>query len=178
MADAQLKLSRRALLGAACAAPLLRHSGLDPESTSSFIPAWEKKRWMSDQVRHDDKRTVTNWDRALARFRRAEAGLTAAQGNDDDHLYDRLLGRHNKALSRLLRIPAPHPPALAEKLDLLVEHEVWELTFAKPCLAALRRDARALAAAQDHPGFPFRGHNSEFSPPHCRAASPQPALQR
>ena len=44
MADAQLKLSRRALLGAACAASVLqRHPGLDPGST--FFPAWEKGRW-------------------------------------------------------------------------------------------------------------------------------------
>ena len=43
MADAQLKLSRRALLGAACAGPVLgavegplsRHSGLDPESMNT-----------------------------------------------------------------------------------------------------------------------------------------------
>ena len=66
MADGQHKLSRRALLGAVCAAPLVRHPGLgshqsttlmgslDPESTFSlFAP---KDRWIPDQVRDDGTR--------------------------------------------------------------------------------------------------------------------------
>jgi hypothetical protein len=42
MADGQHKLSRRALLGAVCASPLVRHSpprhsGLDPESMNTVV---------------------------------------------------------------------------------------------------------------------------------------------
>jgi hypothetical protein len=100
---------------------------------------------MPDQVRHDRSGTVTNWDRALARFHRAEAALASLAGIDDDDLYDRVLGRFNKALSRLLRTPAPRATALADKLDLLVTHQAWELNFAEPALAAIRRDARRMA---------------------------------
>lgn len=153
MAVAELIVSRRALLAAACAAPLLRHPGEgrgpDPNALESWTP---------DQVRGDGEggndegegrndaqsRAVTKWDQALARFRRAEAALAAGAGADDD-LFDRLLGRLNRALRRLLRVPAPDLRALAAKLDLLVAHQVWELDFALPSLAALRRDARRLA---------------------------------
>jgi hypothetical protein len=156
MADGQHKLSRRALLGAACAAPLLRHSGLDPESIS-FVSAGRKEQWIPGRARNDagvDPRPVTRWDRALARLRHAEAALTAAAGIDDDNLYDRLLGRLNKAMKRLLTLPAPNLPALADKLDLLVQHQAWELTFAEPALAAMRQDARRLACATLRLGTP------------------------
>lgn len=154
MAAAQHNLTRRALLGAVLVAPVIpRHPGLDPGST--FVCSGSKGRWTPDQVRGDDKaRILTNWDRALARYARADAAAEAVKGRGDDRLYDRLLGGHNKALARLLRTPAPHLAALAEKLvlseveglDLLVAHQVWELNFAQPSLAALRRDARRLAS--------------------------------
>ena len=66
------------------------------------------------------------------------------RGADDD-LFDRLLGRLNRALARLLRVPAPDLPALAAKLDLLVAHQVWELRYAEPAMTALKRDAHRLA---------------------------------
>ncbi len=163
MAVAQHNLTRRALLGAVCAAPAFhRHPGLDPGST--FFSAGEGQgRWTHDrdasgtvrgtvppdhQVRGDEKRTVTNWDRALSRYRRAEVALEAVKGSLDDHLHDRLLGRLLKALARLLRTPAPHLPALAEKLDLLVAHQVWELKIAEAALAALQREGRGLASTR------------------------------
>ncbi len=103
---------------------------------------------MPDQVRHDEESAAAKWDRALTRLRRAEAALAAVKGTPDEDLFGRLLGRLNKALARLLRTPAPHLPALADKLDLLVEHQAWELTFAEASLAAMRRDARRLAACK------------------------------
>jgi hypothetical protein len=164
MAVGQLNLSRRALLGAVCVGSVLpsaglalvragegpfffRHPGLDPGST--FFPSAGQERWIPGRARNDDgpvARTLTNWNRALARYRRAETALEAVKGSADDHLYDRLLGRLLKTLARLLRIPAPHLPALAAKLDLLVAHQVWELRFAEPSLTAMQRDARRLAA--------------------------------
>lgn len=147
MADGQLNLSRWALLGGACAVPLLRHPGLDPESTFSSSPT-PQGRWMPDQVRHEDAAgpcAVTVWDRPLARLQRAETLLAAAGRTEDDDLYDRIGARHDRALRRLLTTPAPHAAALADKIDLLVRHQAWEFTFADAALASLRQDARRLS---------------------------------
>ena len=162
MAVAELIVSRREVLAAGCAACLTRHPELDSGSTSfsarhpgpdpgsTFPSPGPQDRGIPDQVRNDERGdaqsfAVTKWDRALVRYRRAEAALAAGVGADDD-LFGRLLGRLNKALGRLLRTPAPHLPALAAKLDLLVSHQVWELNFAQSCLAALRRDVRRLSS--------------------------------
>ena len=142
MADADLNLSRRALLGAAFAAPVLsRHPGLVPGSTSSVGPAAAE----------------TKWGRALAAYRTAEAELKAYErltsgapweeqaaiedthGDMSDVMYD--------SLRRLLRAAAPDVRALALKLDLVVAHDVGTLRGGELCLAALRRDARRLSRA-------------------------------
>jgi hypothetical protein len=47
------------------------------------------------------------WQKASALYALAEAGLEAVAHTEDDDLYDRALGRHNAALVRLLRAPAP-----------------------------------------------------------------------
>lgn len=130
MAVAELNVSRREVLGAACGVPLLRHSRAGAE--------WRRLR-VTVPSGGDDR-----WERALARLRAAEVALTAVQGAEDV-VFDPVLGRFNRALARLLRTPAPDIAALAGKLDLLLVHEVWELGFARPCLAALRRDAGRLA---------------------------------
>lgn len=160
MADAQLKLSRRAVLGAVCLAPLapvlsevegpkVRHSGLDPESMNTAVSPARTAVSMDSGLRRNDGAgnsfAVTKWERALDKVQKAQAALDALAGVDDDSLYDRVLGRFNKALSRLLRTPAPHPAALAEKLDVLVAHQAWELNFAESAFVALRRDARRFA---------------------------------
>ncbi|HZF96053.1 MAG TPA: hypothetical protein VEZ20_14420 [Allosphingosinicella sp.] len=104
---------------------------------------------MPDQVRHDAVPVgrAAKWDRALARFRAAEAGLAAVAHSEDDALYDRLLGRFNRALRALVRAPAPDLTAFSAKLDLAVDHEVASLTGGEGCMAALKRDARRLAQA-------------------------------
>jgi hypothetical protein len=142
MADAQLNLTRRALLGAACMPVLARHSGPDPESTL-VLAVVGQGRWTPDQVRGDEER----WQDALAQFRAAEAALAALAHVEDDDLYDRHLGRFNAATKRLLRTAAPDLAALAAKLDLLVSQQAWELTGGELCIAALQRDARHFAAA-------------------------------
>jgi hypothetical protein len=154
MAVAQLNLSRRALLGAAFAAPVLsavvgrggegtilsRHPGLDPGST--FFSPPPQERWMPDPVRHDEEA----WDRAKARFEKADAALAELAHTPDEDLYDRAGTRHDAALVRLLRTPAPNAAALADKIDLLIAHQAWEFRAAQACLAALGADARRLAA--------------------------------
>ncbi|MEA3052337.1 MAG: hypothetical protein QOG72_1240 [Sphingomonadales bacterium] len=156
MADGQHKLSRRALLGAVCAMPVLsevegplvrhatpRHSGLDPESTFSS-PAPEGRRWIPDQVRDDDPTTI--WDRALARLQSAQTVLDAAKSEPDQDAYDALLDSHSDALSALLALPAPDLAAVAAKLDLIVAQQAWELTGGEAYLAGLQEDARRLGS--------------------------------
>jgi len=146
MAAGQLSLTRRALLAGACAGPTLgRHSGLDPESSFSPLAASEG-RWMPDQVRHDEIGRA-KWDAGMTLYRRAAAGLEAVAHTEDDALYDRALGRFNAALKRLLRVPAPDLGALAMKLDMILDQELWELTGADRCLEALRRDVHRFAAS-------------------------------
>ncbi|MEA3014669.1 MAG: hypothetical protein QOD42_3214 [Sphingomonadales bacterium] len=150
MAAREHKVSRRVLLGAACAIPLIRHPGLDPGSTFSSQPSQGKG--IPDQVRNDDGSdkaqsiAVTKYDRAFATFLIAEAAVNAAAGEPDEDRYDALLGRLNNALRRLLRGPTPHLPALAAKLAAANRHLAWELTGAETCIAALARDARRLAS--------------------------------
>jgi hypothetical protein len=98
--------------------------------------------WTLKQVQGDGG--VANWDRALARFHRAEAALAAAESADED-AYDRLAARCDAAMCRLLRTPAPNCTALAAKLEMTVRHLVWELSGGEACLAALTRDAWRLA---------------------------------
>ena len=146
MAVAELNLSRRALLGAAFAVPLFRHPELvsGPTFFPSPVPG---ASWTPARVRPDDRaeRRAGKWQAALAHFRNAEAAVAAAQGADDD-LFDRVLGRFNHALRRLLRAPAPDPAAFAAKLALAIDQEIWELTGGEACLAALVRDSRRLAS--------------------------------
>lgn len=66
---------------------------------------------------------------------------------EDDDVYDRVLGRFNRALRALVRAPAPDLAAFSAKLDLAVDHEVATLTGGEACMAALKRDARRLARA-------------------------------
>jgi hypothetical protein len=158
MAAADLNPSRREVLGAAFAVPLLgaaaltRHSGLDPESIFLVTAASVEGRWMPDRARHDaggDAGTsfaVTKWDRALSRFRRAEAAVLALEGGPDEDAFGRAHDRFNLVLRRLLAVPAPDIAALATKLEIAVAAELADLTYAPPALAALAQDARRLAS--------------------------------
>jgi hypothetical protein len=153
MAAREHKVSRRVLLGAACAIPLIRHPGPDPGST--FSPPQAQGRWIPGQARNDEAGSaktnepaslaVTEYDRAFAAFLVAEAAVNAAAGEPDEDRYDALMGRLNSTLRRLLRVPTPHLPALAAKLAAANRHLAWELTGAETCMAALARDARRLA---------------------------------
>lgn len=148
MVAAQHKLSRRALLAGACALPLTRHSGLDPESMNTAATPAPTAVFIDPGLRRDDGkgRDDGKWAKALAGYTKAEAGLEAVAHTEDDDVYSRALGRHGAALARLLRAPAPDLGAVAGKLDLIVRHHVSELAFGEASMAALRRDVLRLAA--------------------------------
>ena len=113
--------------------------------------AEEKGRWTPNQVRGDGRGrsfVVTNWNRALKRFQKAEAALAAAAHTEDEALYDRLGESHDGALDRLLLTPAPTVAALALKLDLALYEAAVEFTADLPAMRALKADARRLAADQ------------------------------
>ncbi|HEY0012943.1 MAG TPA: hypothetical protein VGB79_08840 [Allosphingosinicella sp.] len=118
MAAADLKLSRRALLGAALAAPVLsRVEG--PVLRLAEGPVLSEVEGPTASAAAEGARqgrfVVTKWNRALARFREAEAGLAAVAHSEDDALYDRMLGRFNRALRALVRAPAPDLRAFSAK---------------------------------------------------------------
>jgi hypothetical protein len=164
MADAQHKLSRRAVLGAALAAPVLsavEGSGLSfaegpvlsaaagpvlslaEELALSAVPAQTPS--VSSEAEGRSSPLQRNWQKALTRYRSAERALAAATHTADQTLYDRLGTRHDRALTHLLNTPAPNLLALADKLDLTLAHQAWELTGTETALFTLPADARRLA---------------------------------
>ncbi|HEX8580285.1 MAG TPA: hypothetical protein VF655_11930 [Allosphingosinicella sp.] len=146
MAVVHLNLSRRALLGAAFAAPVL--SLVEKPVLAALPPASPTAAGQGAAPPAAKlSRAVTLWDRAFARFQKADGELTALSGGPDDNVYDRAGTRHDRALVRLLRTPAPHAAALADKIDLLIAHQAWELRAGETCLAALSADARLLAGS-------------------------------
>ncbi len=160
MAAAQLNRSRRALLGAAVALPVLSvvegpvPSVVDgpllarPEAPEPLPRSADGPRAGEDQ----------RWRRALAAFKAAEAELraferrTAGAAWEEQEAVEQGMDAHidilYAALRRLLRIPAPDLRALATKIALSVDHEVGALTGGEACLALLKRDARRLAGGR------------------------------
>ena len=142
MAAARHNLTRRALLGAsagACVAAAAR--GRLPAPAAMLAAAAEA------------------WERALLRYRRAEARLAAFQAelaglppaarafpasDPLDDRFDHLECDRLAALRRLLRLPAPDLSAFALKVELTVDDQGWELSGAETNLAALNSDARRL----------------------------------
>ena len=156
---ASLEVSRRTLLGAVCAAPVLSsvipggtpskyYFDGNPQAGTPARPAPSPSPW-DPGLRRDDEESfaVTIWDRALARFRTAQAAVDAASGEPDQERYDGLVDSADESMCALLALPAPDLPAIATKLDIIVPHLAWELTGSEDCLEILRRDARRLAAA-------------------------------
>jgi hypothetical protein len=144
MAVAELNVSRREVLGATWAIPVAQVASPRRRGSS---PAHERKLDSGSSPENKDAQpsAIIKWDRALAGLRRAEAALAAVAGTEDDDLFDRVLGRFNDALRRLLRAPAPDLAGLALKLELAGRESAWELTGAETCIAAMAREARALS---------------------------------
>ena len=166
MVAGQHKLSRRALLAGACALPLVRHSGLDPESMNTAATPDPAPVFMDPGFRRDDGkgRDDGKWHEALARFEQVDGELEALVHCTNQRVYDRALGRHSTALKRLLRVPAPDLAAAAEKLELIVRYHVFEANFAQ---------ADARFAAQRHEAL--RRPPLHFAPPRLRVS---PSFQR
>ncbi|HMG48684.1 MAG TPA: hypothetical protein VK614_14645 [Allosphingosinicella sp.] len=134
MAAREHRVSRRVLLGAACAVLSLAEGPAHPEP-GRRIPS-------SAHTGHE------RWNRALTRFRRAQSIIDAAVHEPDQDRYDTLLDTFTAALRRLLRTPAPDLPALALKIELAIDQAAWESTGGEASMAALKRDARRLAARE------------------------------
>ena len=157
MAAADLNPSRRALLGAAFAAPLLTAvEGPVLTIANAAAPAAPHEPPLSNvadkhpsptpQRESGNSFAVTKWDRALARFRRAEGAVLALEGGPDEEAFGRAHDRFNLTLRRLFATPAPDIAALAVKLEAAVAAELADLTYAPPALAALAADARRLSS--------------------------------
>ncbi|MEA3050205.1 MAG: hypothetical protein QOG84_2041 [Sphingomonadales bacterium] len=152
MADAQLNLTRRALLGAACAGSVIRHAGLDPASTFALV-AVEGERWTPDQVRGDGVGSGA-WQQALGAFRGAQAAVAEIEAatagapfaEEEDWLprHDAACDRMEEALLRTIALPAPDLGALAVKLELLFAHGIEPNAVDDAWLAAIREDALRL----------------------------------
>ena len=97
-----------------------------------------------------------SWDAALGALRRAEEEIAAfkrveprgasfeAQWEMDEAFSD-LACAQNRAVERLLLVPAPDVAALAVKLALAVEEMAWELPEGEAGMAMLAADAARLA---------------------------------
>jgi len=148
MAGGQLSLTRRAVLAGGCAVSVgadVAGRGRFESGSGSGVPGGlPHQGWTPDQAWGDGV-GVGRWRGAFERYRIAEAAVRAAGGGGDEAGFDRAVGRFNAALKRLVRTPAPDLRALALKLDLMLEEELWELTGADRCLDALRRDAHRFA---------------------------------
>lgn len=153
MAGRDHNLTRRAVLGAAFVAPALGRAGTRSPARSLARPP------PPPQVSPIEGEGVARrWRAKLAALERAGADLHAFcdrcragslifpdQAAQEDAYGDRLDALY-AALRRLLRTPAPDFEALAAKIVLAVDHEVGTLTGGERCLAALKADARRLAA--------------------------------
>ncbi|MEA3038555.1 MAG: hypothetical protein QOE79_1068 [Sphingomonadales bacterium] len=142
MADAQLNLTRRALLGAACV-PVLA------------TPAAAATKGPLHRAAHGPPpRSGEDWDAALGAFRAARAAVAeieaasagASFAEEEAWLprHDAACDRMEAAVARAIALPAPDLRALAVKLELLFAHEIEPNAVDDAWLAAIREDALRL----------------------------------
>jgi hypothetical protein len=145
------RVSRRAVLGAVAAVPLMGASPRNCERSEAIQAAAEGGLPRRFAPRDDAEK----WRRALAAYRTAEAevrGFERATAGSSFEAAERFEGLHGElgdamysALRLLLEAPAPDVAALAVKIELVVEHEVATLEGGEGYLAAIAREARVLA---------------------------------
>jgi hypothetical protein len=149
MSVAEHNHSRRALLGAAVALPLLGSEAVARVAGPLHQPSPKATAGPPPRPGED------LWRRRLAEYRVAEATVAeverctaGAPWEEQDAVeeeYGNALDGLYAALRRLFRVPAPDVAALAVKIEIVVAHEVATLNEGEACMAALRRDARRLA---------------------------------
>jgi hypothetical protein len=145
--------SRRALLGAAVAIPLLPLDGegrvgvaVRPVGASQALPRVPESTPSPPSPIEGEGGM---WERTLAAYHAAEAAAGAVAGDAArEEEYGDRLGKMYGALRRLLCLPAPGLEAFALKVVLAIDHELATLAGGEPCLAAIRREAVRLAAEQ------------------------------
>lgn len=151
MAAPTHKPSRRALLGAVVALPVLSLAEA-PLLGGARLPIQSPPRSGLLRSAHNDDadRAAERWRRALGVFEAAEAEVHAferrtagAPWEEQDAIEEAYGGRLDAmyaALRRLLRLPAPDFQAFLTKVALVTDHEVATLEGGEACMAALKRD--------------------------------------
>ncbi|MEO7826952.1 MAG: hypothetical protein ABIR60_07405 [Allosphingosinicella sp.] len=145
------KVSRRALLGAVVAAPLV---GGAARLTPDQVRGDEREVRGDERGVRGDGKGDGPWQRAFARLRAAEAemraverataGGTAEEEEALEGVYMARLGDFLTAIRRVMRVRAPDLAALAVKIELAIDQEVGSLSGGELCLATVRRDVRRL----------------------------------
>ena len=160
MTAARHNPTRRALLGAAVFAPVLAagagagrrrwdralaalreaEAAVAAYRACDYLPAHEihaaiRGRWPIPYDFAADPEARAAVSASLAEFQPFEDRLNALDSARD------------AALKRLLRTPAPNLPALAQKIELVVDEEVATLAGGEQYLAALKADGWRLAAS-------------------------------
>jgi hypothetical protein len=145
MPDAQLNLTRRALLGAACA-PLVG----DACAAEAPGPLHHASHGPPPRLGED-------WEEALAAVRAAQAlvaeveaataGASVAEEEKWLPRHDAACARMEAAVARAVGVAAPDLPAFAAKLELLFAHGVEPGAIEETWLAAIGEDARRLLRA-------------------------------
>lgn len=143
------EVSRRALLGAAVALPLLPRHCDEAIQCGGGVGAGLLP---PDQVRG---RKDGGWAQALAAFKAAEAEMRAVEratagGSAEEEgvllpVYEARLEAFGGAVRALILVPSPDFAAFAQKLDLFFEHELEPHSVEEEVLAAVRADVRRLA---------------------------------
>lgn len=159
MAAGRNNLTRRAVLGAAFAVPAF------VDGTAMAVPGANRGRWECAfaALRRAEAAKEAFYVRCMAPADRAYEAVRARwpRGHDFDadprahatlrtafdaySLIEERLNDHESArldaIHRLLRVPAPDPEALATKLAIAIDCEVWESDEGERCLASIRADA-------------------------------------
>jgi len=143
--------SRRALLGAALALPLVGRGNAGAAEARGPLhqpPAGPPPRPGEDLV----------WRRALGAVERAGAEVRAVERRSAgaphaeqlalETVYGDRLDDLYAAIRRLIRTPSPDLAALATKIVFTVDHDIVELNGGAVCMEALKGDALRLAAVR------------------------------
>lgn len=139
MASREHSCTRRALLGAAVAVPVVGAGGDASPSRSSA--AEEEGAWsVALRALREAEAAVEGFERWAA----SPAGRTLEE-RQRDYVYEERTEEFVAAMLRLLRAPAPDIGAVAVKIGLIARHWVWELDGAADCMLWLEADARRLA---------------------------------